>query len=160
MDYSNLYNLLKEFTWDKYLKGTQRNNKWRLNQYSYNVGKVKLFRKGLPIVDGNKMKKNKYAIYNECKRLYPDHKFTGVMINKNMKCPPHKDKGNYGPVIIIGMGDYTGGELCYEGGEHDIKNKAVKFEASEIEHWVKDFTGDRYSAVLFNHKPYVKKLKS
>tara|TARA_R110001606_G_scaffold13987_2_gene59862 strand:- start:238 stop:741 length:504 start_codon:yes stop_codon:yes gene_type:complete len=159
MDYTELYNLLLEYKWKKISKSTKesrmRNGNFRRDNYSVNVGMVRLYQKGLPIVIGNKMKKNKSAIYNECRRLYPDHEFTGIMINKNFKCPPHKDKGNEGPVVIIGLGDYVGGELVADGIEYDIHNKDLIFEASKIEHYVKEFTGDRYSVVLFKHKTYL-----
>jgi hypothetical protein len=153
MDYSKLYSLILEYKFAivREIKGN-RNGVFRQNHYSNNVGMVRLFRKGLPIVEGTKMKKNNRAIYNECKRLYPNHKFTGIMINKNFQCDPHKDNGNEGAVIIIGLGNYTGGELVAEGIEYNIRNKDLKFEASKIEHYVKPFEGDRYSVVLFKHK--------
>ena len=157
MDFSHLYELVKNYNWKTSTNSSLRNGKFRKGNESHNVGKVRLFRKGLPIVDGVKMKKNKYMIYNECERLFPKHEFTGIMINKNFKCPPHVDSGNEGEVIILGLGDYEGGELVYNGVAYDIRNKATTFVASEIEHYVKDFTGDRYSVVLFKHKTYNKK---
>ena len=134
MDYTELYRLILAYEWKK--KGHawdgNRQGAWRKNNLSVNVGMVRLFRKGAPIVVGKKMKANKSAIYNECKRLYPDHIFTGVMVNKNFKCPPHKDNGNEGPVVIIGLGDYVGGELVADGVEYDIHNNHLIFEANKI----------------------------
>ena len=149
--FSNLYKLLLEYNWKKSSDKT-RNGDFRKNAYSLNVGQVRLFRKGLPIVDGNKMKKNKSLIHNEIKRLFPNYYFTGVMINKNLECPPHKDKGNDGGVIVIGLGDYEGGELVIDGVEHNVKNKEIRFDAHTLEHYVKPFKGDRYSVVIFKHK--------
>ncbi len=160
MDFSNLYEMLKNYKWTKIKNSDKptrmRNGNFRKGNYSINVGKVRLYEKGLPIVNGNKMKNNNCEIYNECKKLFPEHEFTGVMINKNFECEPHKDKGNEGDVIIIGLGEYTGGELVFNDIEHDIKNKHLIFEASKIEHYVKPFIGDRYSVVLFKHKNILK----
>ena len=151
MDYSHLYDLVKNYKFAK-VNASLRNGSFRQQNLSNNVGMVKLFRQGSPIVEGNKMKKNNSEIYNECKRLYPEFKFSGVMLNKNFECEPHKDKGNEGMVKIIGLGEYEGGELVVEGIEHDIKHKEANFEASTKEHYVKKFNGDRYSVVLFQHK--------
>jgi hypothetical protein len=151
MNYDILYDLILNYKFATVRKHT-RNGVFRQNNLTANVGMVRLFRKGLPIVEGDKMKRDKRAIYNECKRLYPNHQFTGIMLNKNFQCEPHKDKGNEGPVIIIGLGNYTGGELVAGGVEYNIRNTDVTFEASKIEHYVKPFEGDRYSVVLFKHK--------
>jgi hypothetical protein len=156
MDFSNLYEMLKNYKWSKVNKSL-RNGTFRNNNYSINVGKVRIYQKGLPIVDGVNMKKNNCEIYNECKKLFPEHNFTGIMINKNFECPKHKDSGNEGNVIIIGLGNYTGGELVMNNKEYDIKNNYLIFEASKIEHYVKPFIGDRYSVVLFKHKNFIKK---
>jgi hypothetical protein len=52
--------------------------------------------------------------------LNPDHRYTSVTINHNVLCLPHRDKRNDGTTLIIGLGDYTGGQIVIEGSEIDI----------------------------------------
>lgn len=146
--YDYLLTLLREYNWKP--QKSCRNANMRMNQYSANVGYTRTwFKKGLPIVKSSLMKKNKDVIYNECARLFPERVFDGLMINKNFKCPPHKDKNNKGDSLIIGLGDYTGGDLYIDGVPHDIRYKPTIFNGAEMEHYVDDFEGERYSVVLF-----------
>lgn len=147
--------MLINYKWKKNVRQTKlggyRGGRMRELQYSTNVGYVRLmYVKGRPIVKGVSMEKNNDEIYNECKRLFPDFNFDGVMINKNFKCPPHKDKNNKNDSLIIGLGDYENGELVVENESHDIRYKPLIFNGSKKEHYVNDWTnGDRFSVVLF-----------
>jgi hypothetical protein len=80
----------------------------------------------------------------------PNFKWTTIQVNKNILSPPHVDKNNVGPSYIIGLGDYTGGELVITGNKYDIKNKWKKFDGTKG-HWVEPFEGTRYSLVFFTH---------
>lgn len=87
-------------------------------------------------------------------------KFTQVQMNKNFPCPPHKDGTNVGNSILVGFGNYTGGNINIEqpNGEvfsMDIRDeKGVIFNGANALHWVSPFNceeGDnRYSLVFFN----------
>jgi len=123
----------------------------RKGQYSLNIGKSCHWNKpGKPILPSIKMRENNSEIYNECKRLFPDHPFECIMINKNFKCAPHKDRNNCGDSIIFGLGDYDGGDLVIEGEGHCLLYSPLKFNGAENEHWVEDWVnGDRYTVVLF-----------
>jgi len=58
------------------------------------------------------------------------------MINKNFKCPPHKDKNNIGDSIILGLGDYNGGDLVVEGEGHCLLYSPFVFNGSQQRtHW-------------------------
>ena len=58
--------------------------------------------------------------------------------------------------MIIGFGDYTGGELIlYDKNgknptEHNIKNRFIKFNGSIYPHKTAPFRGERYSLVFYN----------
>lgn len=85
----------------------------------------------------------------------PAFKFTSIQVNKNMQCSPHKDSGNVGMSYIIGLGDYTGGELVVAPKnapvqEHDIRGKFLYFDGCHNTHSVNPFQGERYSLVFFN----------
>ena len=81
----------------------------------------------------------------------PSFKFTNIIINKNFKCEAHKDKNNSDQSLIIGLGDYFGGELVINGIPNDIKNKWVKFDGKNNLHYVTDFTGDRFTIVYYTN---------
>lgn len=80
--------------------------------------------------------------------------FDQVVINKDFKITRHLDAKNVGESIIIGLGDYQGGELIVEREDSiekiDIKNKFYKFNGSKYYHYVEDFVGTRYSLVFYN----------
>jgi hypothetical protein len=46
----------------------------------------------------------------------PSFEFTNITVNKNLQCKPHRDTGNIGDSLIIGFGEYTGGELAVADG--------------------------------------------
>src|SRR5579885_272176 len=78
----------------------------------------------------------------------PTFTFSSITLNKDLQCPPHVDANNVGPSLIIGLGNYHGGELVVEGKKYDIKNKWVKYDGTKT-HWTEVFTGERYSLVYY-----------
>lgn len=77
-----------------------------------------------------------------------------ITINKNLMCNPHKDLNNKGESLIIGLGDYEGGELIFHLEDkkfNDIKNKWLKFRGGEITHSVNDFIGNRYTIIYYKY---------
>ena len=83
------------------------------------------------------------------------YKFEAVTINKNHAAARHVDKNNKGHSYIIGLGNYTSGELVFSDkksphyGTHSIKNKWLKF-TGDTEHYVKPFKGTRYTLVYYH----------
>ena len=51
--------------------------------------------------------------------------------------------------MIVGLGDYSGGELVVEGELHDIRYKPLEFDGWQRKHWTAPFTGERYSLVWY-----------
>ena len=86
----------------------------------------------------------------------PKFKFTTIQYNKNQRAAKHKDGRNVGESYIIGLGNYTGGELMVwdendkNPVKHDIRNKFFKFNGSEHFHETQPFKGERYTLVYFN----------
>jgi len=95
-------------------------------------------------------------IFEEFMQEYTEFDFNQVVINRDFKITKHLDASNVGESMIIGLGDYDGGELNIErkGGidKVDIKHKFYKFNGSEEPHWVSDFKGRRYSLVFYSIK--------
>jgi len=77
--------------------------------------------------------------------------FTSIQINENYKCAEHKDKHNDGLSLIVGFGDYTGGELVLDlsGGKQkfNIRHRPLLFNGAETLHSTDEWVGSRYSLV-------------
>ena len=101
------------------------------------------------------VKTNKYLkLYDLCKKyiqeLNPDFAYTTICVNKNLVCKPHKDSKNGGDSLIVGLGDYEGGDLFIEGEKHNIRYNHKIFNGSEKEHWNNEITsGTKYSIIYY-----------
>ena len=90
------------------------------------------------------------------KKYDPKFKYTTIQYNKNHACAKHKDGRNVGESYIIGLGNYTGGELIVFDEDdknpvkHNIRNKFFKFNGSKRFHVTAPFKGERYTMVFFN----------
>jgi FkbM family methyltransferase len=97
------------------------------------------------------------AMLDLANAINPDHLFSTITINKNVVCSKHKDYHNNGTTMIIGLGDYTGGETVLidangEEVEYDIKCKPLYFNGYLTEHYNRPFTGTRYSLMFYSFK--------
>jgi hypothetical protein len=83
---------------------------------------------------------------------YPEFEFDSVYVNKNVKCKKHLDSKNVGTSLLVGFGDYLGGEsvlyINTEAEKTNIQICSVIFNGSKIEHESLPFTGTRYSLVF------------
>jgi tRNA U38,U39,U40 pseudouridine synthase TruA len=73
-------------------------------------------------------------------------------INANAQFTPHVDSGRgagQSKSIIVGLGDYTGGELCVEDAVYDIRYQPIEFDGWKLRHWTHPFAGQRFSLVWF-----------
>ena len=75
--------------------------------------------------------------------------FSSIQVNHNTKTLPHKDS-NYNPSIAVSFGDFEGGVLMMDGNPVDIFRKPKVIDG-QIEHYVTDHTGDRWSLVIFEN---------
>lgn len=90
------------------------------------------------------------ALKKLIKEIDPNFKYNSITLNKNFKTQAHFDKLNKSPSLIIGLGNYTGGELMIEDCPFDIKLNALIMNGSYLKHWTNDFEGDRYSVIYYN----------
>jgi hypothetical protein len=117
------------------------------------------FEKNGPIV--NRIANKKYPkVYKHLKKvaatIFPTFGYDSICLNHNFKCLPHKDKNNRGESIIVGFGNYQGGELNIGGTDYDIRHKPIKFDGKKVTHFVKEFQGERWTAVYFKSTVYDK----
>tara|TARA_R110000782_G_scaffold47511_1_gene104482 strand:+ start:574 stop:1128 length:555 start_codon:yes stop_codon:yes gene_type:complete len=128
-------------TWKSYLSPTKNREK----DLETGMSKTKVYSEYPGLKD----------IFKEYSSIwFPYFEWTQVQLNKNFRTPPHKDSKNIGNSIIVGFGDYTGGNLVVEK-EKDIEVKInlapFKFNGSQFTHYTKDWIGTRYSLVFFNN---------
>jgi hypothetical protein len=84
----------------------------------------------------------------------PGFQFTNVYVNKNAVCKKHVDSKNVGVTLLIGFGDYTGGDTVLHINNEPVKcninGSSLIFDGSVIQHESEPFEGTRYSLVFFN----------
>lgn len=78
-----------------------------------------------------------------------------IAVNRHAKFKPHVDSGagaGQSRSLIVGIGDYVGGELVVESEEEDIRYRPLEFNGWTQRHWTRPFKGERYSLVWFTPK--------
>lgn len=83
---------------------------------------------------------------------YPEFEFNSVYVNRNTISKKHLDSENAGVSLLVGLGNYNGGETVLYNPEEkkfDIKTHSLTFNGSKIAHRSEPFEGIRYSLVFF-----------
>ncbi|KAL3935503.1 MAG: hypothetical protein SGBAC_008990 [Bacillariaceae sp.] len=73
-------------------------------------------------------------------------------VNCDAQFTPHVDSGRGAGQkmsMIVGLGDYVGGELKVEGDAFDIQYQPLVFDGWKLRHWTNPFDGERFSLVYF-----------
>ena len=102
-------------------------------------------------------------LFNRLKEIIkivnPDFVYNGITINKNCVAKPHKDSNNLGNGMIVGVGDYTGGDLCVLDEknktiyQHNIKYNFLEFNGGIHLHWNTPLlSGTKYTIIWFNNQ--------
>ena len=92
--------------------------------------------------------------------------FQTIQLNHNAKAKKHIDKNNVGKSVIIGIGDYNGGELraftpdSSKHHDYNIKDRPLMFNGAILPHETQPFSNPtvyergkgRYTIVYFRHK--------
>ena len=93
------------------------------------------------------------AVFELERELLPNRpESSHCAINCRAQFTPHVDSGRglgQSLSMIVGLGDYYGGELGIEGAEHDIRYRPLEFDGWKMRHWTKPFRGERFSLVWF-----------
>ena len=83
---------------------------------------------------------------------------TSITLNHGVKAKKHKDGFNIGDSVIVGIGEYEEGKLRVYSDEtqyvaYDIKDKPLMFNGAVLAHETEDFTGDRYTIIIYSQRP-------
>ena len=93
------------------------------------------------------------AVFDLERTIAPDRPpSTRCAVNRRAEFAPHVDSGRglgQSTSLIVGLGDFSGGELCVEGVEHDVRYAPLQFDGWGERHWTLPFAGERYSLVWF-----------
>tara|TARA_R110000824_G_scaffold156012_5_gene328835 strand:- start:741 stop:1313 length:573 start_codon:yes stop_codon:yes gene_type:complete len=141
--------VLYGYTWKGYLKKDKEGN---------NVYRKKSEYKGLYQTKFKTENPELENIFKEFMNLHaPFFKWRQCQVNVDYISPPHFDSANTGESMIIGIGDYTGGELNIDRKSFiekiDIHNRIYKFNGAQWKHWASPIiSGSRISVVFYNSK--------
>jgi len=89
------------------------------------------------------------------RQLEPGRASTRCAVNMQAAFSPHVDSGQgagQSLSMIVGLGSYTGGELCVETVEHNVRYQPLVFDGWQERHWTLPFQGERFSLVWFSPK--------
>ena len=87
-----------------------------------------------------------------------DWTYQAITLNHGVEAKKHKDSKNCGDSVIIGIGDYTGGNLriwetddC-EGEDYDLHNMPRIFNGALHYHQTMPFEGERYTMIFYKQR--------
>lgn len=83
---------------------------------------------------------------------FPEFEFNSVYVNRNTISKIHLDAENAGVSLLVGLGNYSGGETVLylpDEKKFDIKTHSLIFNGSKIPHRSEPFENTRYSLVFF-----------
>jgi tRNA U38,U39,U40 pseudouridine synthase TruA len=76
-------------------------------------------------------------------------------VNCNAQFTPHVDSGRGSGQklsMIVGMGNYAGGELLVEGEPFNIQYQLLVFDGWRLRHWTNRFAGERFSLGTYHYE--------
>ena len=92
-------------------------------------------------------------VMDAARATLPDFTFSHIHLNKNLVCTPHRDGKNKGESRILFLGDFEGGELCFEaGGVHKETGAWFSFDPQEL-HWNLPITAGTKWALVAHSRP-------
>ncbi|NDC39534.1 MAG: hypothetical protein EBZ48_16095 [Proteobacteria bacterium] len=104
----------------------------------------------------SKYNKRMHGLYEMIRQLlppdFPQLEHLTFTINKNVCCYPHVDSHNLNEILVMFLGDFTGGALCLENGQR-FTEKYVwhRYRGGEILHWNEAHSGDKFSVIAHNN---------
>jgi hypothetical protein len=117
---------------------------------SVTMGEVRDYKNGKKRISNFTIKNPElYGLLCEFGKSITSILFKSICINYNTVAEPHTDRNNSGVSCIVGLGDYTGGEICLGSEKINIYKNPIEFDGSKIEHYSLPFEGERYSIIYF-----------
>jgi hypothetical protein len=85
--------------------------------------------------------------------------YNAITLNEGVKANKHKDSKNIGQSVIIGIGDYTGGDVRVWDKDDknpisfNIKLRPTMFNGGLLYHQTAPFKGERYTMIFYKQHP-------
>lgn len=151
-DFTKIYQMLEKINLFKNSGRMNRNGfpPYRGGVFGYT--RARFQRKSGELYDVSHLSKKYPEIYEELKQIgnHFNFSFKSIQVNKNLVCPPHRDKKNVGESLLVSFGVYTGGEIIVNDIEYNAFEKPIIFNGALLEHYNKEIVGTKYSLVFFN----------
>jgi len=87
-----------------------------------------------------------------------DWTYQAITLNHGVEAKKHKDSKNCGDSVIIGIGDYTGGDLRVwdtdegDGKEYNLHDTPYMFNGALHYHQTMPFEGERYTMIFYKQR--------
>ena len=84
--------------------------------------------------------------------------YQGITLNHGVKAKKHTDSKNVGASVIVGIGDYTGGEVRVWNEDNknpqdrQIRDKPLWFNGGLLPHETQPFKGNRYTIIYYKQQ--------
>ena len=91
------------------------------------------------------------AIYEAALRTAPCQHYEFAQLNRSVEMKRHTDGANFKGSLILLLGDFTGGALCFDDGRRITETGVWHAFDGHLPHWVEPFDGERFSIILFNN---------
>jgi hypothetical protein len=88
----------------------------------------------------------------------PGWRYTAITLNHGVQAKKHRDTSNVGRSIIVGIGNYTGGDLRVWGTDDaafedmDLHDRPTMFNGAVRTHETQPFEGERYTIIYYSQK--------
>ena len=93
------------------------------------------------------------AVFDLEKMLLPNRTASShCAVNCKAQFLPHVDSGRgagQSLSMIVGLGEYSGGDIVVESTSHDIRYLPLEFDGWRERHWTDAYDGERFSLVWF-----------
>lgn len=84
----------------------------------------------------------------------PGFSYTTIVVNKNVVTNPHVDQYNVGPTLILGIGDFRGGDLVVQNETFPVSNHRWLYFWGKDEHYNTPIRkGTKFTITLFTLLP-------
>lgn len=153
-DFSTLYRLLES---NKLVKIVGSNSRCNFPEYMggvFGLSRARFSRKNGKRIDLSALSIKYPETYKEIIKIGEFYKFphTSIQVNKNLTCPPHKDRSNVGDSLLVSFGQYTGGEIVIDGVTKSAYHNPQIFNGHNLTHYNLPHIGTKYSLVFFSIK--------
>ena len=88
----------------------------------------------------------------------PVKHYTFAQLNRSVEMKRHVDGRNFEGSLILLLGEFTGGALCFDDGRRITQTGVWHRFDGHLPHWVEPFEGERFSVILFNNPSLVRRI--